>query len=126
MIRTKVTQNPKSLRGFWFSCIAIGVGRTIEEADGIGFQFDDELLDRMFGGVLAGADFDLAIIIVRADFALDEDKCAFDEAFGHLTIVCSKTKCYVESNRPFKQRNTLGMLPFLLKPVDLFGGHRCI
>ena len=43
----------------------IGIGRTIEDADGIGFDFDDELLDDVLDDFLAaGGHFDGAIVVV--------------------------------------------------------------
>lgn len=80
----------------------------------------------MVNGILARADFDLAIIVAGSQFALYENMSAFDETFRQFGKSIAERICYVESNRPRKQRNTLGMLPFLLKPVDLFGGHRCM
>jgi hypothetical protein len=80
----------EGLRGFCFCHIAVGTGRTIQEADGVGFQFDDELLDGMVDGILAVADFDLTIIFVGGQFALNEDKRAFDQTADHLVVVRSK------------------------------------
>jgi len=51
---------------------------------------------------------------------------AFDETFRQLGKSVPEPICYVESNRPLKQRNTLGMLPFFLKLVSFLGGCRCM
>ena len=70
--------------------------------------------------------FDFAVVRIGVKPALDENVFAFEKTVRQFGKSFSVPICYVESNRPLKQRNTLGMLPFLLKPVDLFGGHRCM
>ena len=109
-----------------FGCVAFAVGRPVQNADRIGFEFDDELLHDVLDDFLAVRNFDRAIVFAGGQFALYENMSAFDETFRQLGKSVPEPICYVESNRPLKQRNTLGMLPFLLKPVDLFGGHRCM
>jgi hypothetical protein len=98
----------------------------IEELERICFDFDDELFDGDLDFFGFESRFDGPVVLARLQLALDEDVSAFDEAVGEFAEAVTVGICYVESNRPLKQRNTLGMLPFLLKPVDLFGGHRCI
>jgi hypothetical protein len=51
---------------------------------------------------------------------------ALDKAFSQLGEPVTEPICYVESTRPLKQRNTLGMLPFFLKLVSFLGGCRCM
>ena len=109
-----------------FGCVPFAVGRPVQNADRIGFEFDDELLHDVLDDFLAVRNFDRAIVFAGGQFALYEDMSAFGETLRQSGKSVAEPICYVESTRPLKQRNTLGMLPFLLKPVDLFGGHRCM
>lgn len=63
--------------------LAIGAG-AVQEADGVSFEFDDELGNNVFDGLLAGGDLDAAVVFACAEFTLHENVCAFDEAIGHL------------------------------------------
>ena len=70
----------------------IGIGRTIEDADGVGFDFDDELLDDVLDDFLAaGGHFVCAIVFVSGELALDEDLRAFDKTAGQSFKIWPKT-----------------------------------
>ena len=66
----------------WLGRIALRVIAAIEDADCVGLQFDNELLDHVIDRLLADRNFDRAIVLASGEFALDEDQRAFDEAFG--------------------------------------------
>ena len=79
----------------------------IGDTDGVGFDFDDELLDDMLDGfAVAGGDFDGAIVVVSGELTLDEDLRAFDKAAGH-------------GFKLFSEANDLVPLAFLLPLVVL-------
>ena len=109
-----------------FGCVPFAVGRPVQNADRIGFEFDDELLHDVLDDFLAVRNFDRAIVFAGGQFALYENMSAFDETVRQLGKSVPEPICYVESNRPLKQRNTLGMLPFFLKLVSFLGGCRCM
>jgi hypothetical protein len=109
-----------------FGCIAFAVGRPVQNADRIGFEFDDELLHNVLDDFLAVRNFDRAIVFAGGQFALYEDVSAFDETFRQFGKSIAECICYVESTRPLENRNTLGMLHFFLKLVCFLGGCRCM
>ena len=71
--------------------VAVGV-RAVENADGVGFQFDDELRNHVLDGFLAVGDFDGAVVFAGAEFALYEDVCAFDQT------ICQLRKAFTEGD----------------------------
>ena len=62
--------------------VAVCLG-TVEKANGVGLQFDDELLDDVLDGLLASRHLDGALVCARGEFALNKDVSAFGEASGH-------------------------------------------
>ena len=62
-----------------FGCVAFAVGRPVQNADRIGFEFDDELLHDVLDDFLAVRNFDRAIVFAGGQFALYEDMSAFGE-----------------------------------------------
>ncbi len=109
-----------------FGCVALAVGQPVEDADRIGFEFDDELLHNVLDDFLAVRNSDRAIVFTGGQFALYEDVSAFDETFRQFGKPVTEPICYVESTRPPETRNTLGMLPFFLKLVCFLGVRRCM
>ena len=62
-------------------CLArSGVAAAVEKADGIGLEFDGELLNDVLDRFLAIRHLDGAIILARGEFPLHENVCAFAEA----------------------------------------------
>jgi hypothetical protein len=80
----------------------------------------------MIDSLLAVRHLNRALVFASLQFALNKDVTAGREPFRQLSESFAKPICYVESNRPLKQRNTLGMLPFFLKLVSFLGGCRCM
>ncbi len=109
-----------------FGRVAFAVGRPVQNADRIGFEFDDELLHDVLDDFLAVRNFDRAIVFAGGQFALYEDMSAFGETLRQSGKSVAEPICYVESTRPPETRNTLGMLPFFLKLVCFLGGCRCM
>jgi len=66
-------------------CLApSGVAAAVERADGIGLEFDDELLNHLLDRLLAARHLDCAIVFARGEFALHEDVRAFRQSWSDL------------------------------------------
>ena len=68
---------------------------TIQNADRIGLELDDKLLDRVLDGLFAIGHLDRAVVLASDEFALHVDEAAFNEAFSGLAKRVSKGICYV-------------------------------
>ncbi len=58
----------------WLGRVASRVDAAIEDADCVGLQFDNELLNHVIDGLLAGRDFNGAVVFLSREFALDENE----------------------------------------------------
>ncbi len=58
----------------WLGRVALRVNAAIEDADCVGLQFDNELLNHVIDGLLADRDFNRAIVFASHELALDENK----------------------------------------------------
>jgi hypothetical protein len=63
---------------------------TIQDADRVGFELDDKLLDRVLDGLFAIRHFDRAVVLASDEFALHVDEAAFDEALSGFAKRISK------------------------------------
>ena len=71
----------RGIAGIWL----VGRGCAIKNADRIGLQFDDELLNRVIDGfALADRNLDDSVVVTGCKLALDENVGAFVEAGSYL------------------------------------------